>query len=69
MRIITKNIRWLALIEVYNTAKFDHSAKNRSRDIVLTERCTEKKKKKKNNNSKNRRSAFPCRSNDWDGYR
>ncbi len=47
MRIITKNIRWLALMEVYNTAKFDHSAKNRSRDIVLTERCTEKKKEKK----------------------
>ncbi len=52
-------------MEAYNTAKFDHSAKNRSRDIVLTERCTEKKrkKKKKKNKSKNRRSVFPCRSN------
>ncbi len=34
-------------MEVYNTAKFDHSEKNRSRDIVLTERCTETKKEKK----------------------
>ncbi len=34
-------------MENYQTAKFDHSPKNLSRDILLTDRCPEKKKKKR----------------------
>ncbi len=47
MQIITKNIRWRALMETYQTAKFDRSPNNLSWDIVLTDRWAEKKGKKK----------------------
>ncbi len=60
MQIITKNIRWRAFMETYQTAKFDRSTNNLSRDIMLMDRWPEKKKNKK---SKNNRSAFACRSN------
>ncbi len=66
MQIITKNIRWRALIETYQTAKFDRSPNNLSWDILLTDRWPEQKKRKKkgkmNKKSKNNRSAFACRS-------
>ncbi len=39
MQIITKNIRWRALMETYQTAKLDHSLKNLSCDIVLMDWC------------------------------
>ncbi len=59
MQIITKNIRWQALMETYQTVKFDRSLNNLSWDIVLTDRWPEQKKeKKKNKKSKNNRSAF-----------
>ena len=54
MQIISKNIRWRALMKTYQTAKFDRSPNKLSRDIVLTGLCPEKKKNKK---SKNSRSA------------
>ncbi len=47
MQIITKNIRWRALVETYQTAKFDRSPNNLSWDIALTDRCPEQKKKEK----------------------
>ncbi len=47
MQIINKNIRWRALVETYQTAKFDCSPNNLSWDIVLTDRWPEQKKKKK----------------------
>ncbi len=47
MQIITKNIRWRALMENYHTAKFDCSPNNLSWDIVLTDRWLEQKKKNK----------------------
>ncbi len=65
MEIITKNIRWRALMETYQIAKFGRSPNNLSRDIVLTQRCPEEKENNKNKKSKNNRSAFSCRSNDW----
>ena len=34
-------------METYQTAKFDRSLNNLSRDIVLTDRCTGKRGKKK----------------------
>ncbi len=54
----SKSIRWRALMETYQTAKFDRSLKNLSGDIVLTDQCPEQTKKKKKNSS----SAFACRS-------
>ncbi len=47
MQILTKNIRWRALMETYQTAKFDCSPNNLSRDIVLSDQWPEQKKKKK----------------------
>ncbi len=47
MQIITKNIRWRALMETYQTAKFDLSLNNLSCDIVLTDQWPEQTKKKK----------------------
>ena len=48
MQIITKNIRWRALMDItYQTAKFDRSPKNLSWDIVLTDQWPEQKKKKR----------------------
>ncbi len=47
MQIITKNIRWQALLETYQTAKFDRSPNNLSWDSVLTDRWPEQKKGKK----------------------
>ncbi len=35
MQIITKNIQWRALMNTYQTAKFDHSRNNLSRDADL----------------------------------
>ena len=43
----SKSIRWRALMETYQTAKFDRSLKNLSGDIVLTDQCPEQTKKKK----------------------
>ncbi len=40
MQIITKNIQWRAVMETYQTAKFDHSLKN------LFIRCPEEKERK-----------------------
>ncbi len=45
MQIITKNIRWRALMEAYQTAKFDRSPNNMTWDIVLTDRGPEQEKK------------------------
>ncbi len=53
MQIITKNIRWRAIINIYKTAMFDHCAIILSSDIVLTERCAPPQKKKNNNKIKN----------------
>ncbi len=36
MQILTKNIRWRALIDIYETDKFEHSSINLSGDIMLT---------------------------------
>ncbi len=47
MQIITKNIRWRAFMETYQTAKFDRSPNNLSWDIVLTAGGRNKKKEKK----------------------
>ncbi len=47
MQIITKNIRWRALMEIYQTAKFDRSPNNLSWDIVSTDWWQEKKDKKR----------------------
>ncbi len=47
MRIITKNIWLRALMETYETAKFDRSPNNLPWDIVLTDWWPEPKKKKK----------------------
>ncbi len=47
LQIVTKNIRWRALMETYQTAKFDCSPNKLSRDIVLTDRCPEKRKTRK----------------------
>ncbi len=52
MQIITKNIRWRALMETYQTAKFDRSANNLSWDIMLTDRWPDQKKKKKKGEKK-----------------
>ncbi len=59
MQIITKNIRWRALMETNQTAKFDRCPNNLSQVIVLMDRWPEQKKKKKKK-SKNSRSAFAC---------
>ncbi len=48
MQIIAKNIRWGALMETYQIAKFDCSANSLSRDIVLTHPCLGKKTGKQN---------------------
>ncbi len=45
MQIITKNIRWRALMETYQAAKFERSSNNLSWDIVLTDRWPEQKKR------------------------
>ncbi len=47
MQIITKYIRWRALMETYQTVKYDRSPNNLSWDIVLTHRWPEQKKEKK----------------------
>ncbi len=47
MQIITKNIRRRALMETYQTARFDRSPNNLFWDIVLTDRWPEQKKGKK----------------------
>ncbi len=47
MQIITKNIRWRALMETYQTAKFDRSRNNLSWDIVLKGPGAGTKKKEK----------------------
>ncbi len=52
MQIITKNIRWRALMETYHTAKFDRSPNNLSWDIVLTTSGYGKKTQKKKQNKK-----------------
>ncbi len=56
MQIITKNIRWRALTETYQTAKLDCSPNDLSWDVVLTDRWPEqqqqKKKKKKKRKAK-----------------
>ncbi len=62
MQIITKNIRWRALMETYQTAKFDRSPNNLSWDIVLTDRWPEqeKKRKKKKEYEKQKQTICIC---------
>ncbi len=52
MQIITKNIWWRALMETYQTAKFDRSPNNLSSDIALTDRWPEQTKKEKKEKKK-----------------
>ncbi len=52
MQIITKNIRWRALMETYQTAKFDRSPNNLFWYIVLTDRWPDQKKRKKRKKKK-----------------
>ena len=61
MQSITKNIRWRALMETYQTAGFDRSPNNLSRDI-FNGPVSGRKGKKKNKKSKNNASAFAFRS-------
>ncbi len=67
MQIITKHIQWRALMETYQTAKFDRSPNNLSWDIVLTDRWPEPKKKKEKKKKRNKKSKSNrcnrCRSN------
>ncbi len=47
MQIITKNILWWALMDIYKAAKSDHSSNNLFWHILLMEQCPEHKKEKK----------------------